>query len=283
MLWHASQRPGRHHFLIDALSEVWRKWGLCVSCAYGIKDRPEADLLIAHVDVTHRPAQYAEYIRSFPNAVNRDVVDISKRRISAHLLRRDDDYSGPVIVKTDDNCGGRPDGVAARRRHPFLARLRRKVIPIAESAFRQPLAWRRALLKYPIYNSLAEVPAGAFTNPALIVERFLPEKDGNRYFMRHYLCLGDHTRSVRVADSSPYMKRASCTLVEEGLAVPDSVLRLRRQLGLDYGKIDYTVHDGQAIILDVNPSPGVPGAPEVTALTVASLAEGIWSLLPKDA
>jgi len=281
ILLHENEHPKRPYYLIHALSEAWQNCQLRVSCVYGIGDRPEADLLIPHINLTHTPPEYVEYIGSFPTALNRDVVDISKRRISAHLLRGNEDYSGQVIVKTDANFGGRPEFRLALRRHPLRALARRAAAPVSEHALGRRLAWRRVLRQYHIYNSLAEVPPGAFRNPALVVERFLPEREGDRYFMRHFLCLGDRTRSVRVAGSTPYLKRSSCTVVDEGLPVPDKVLGLRRHLGLDYGKIDYTVHAGQVVILDVNHTPGAPGTPEATARTVGDLADGIWSLLPK--
>jgi len=282
ILLHEYQRSKRRYYLIDALREVWQKRGLDVSCVYGTRDRPHADLLIPHVDLTHTPPQYADYIRSFPAAVNRDLLDISKRAISTHLLRRDEGYPGPVIVKTDTNAAGLPEHRLLQFRHPFLAQVRRKAVPLAERAFRRPLAWRTVLPHYPIYDRLAQVPAGVFRNRALVAERFLPEREGDRYFMRHYLCLGDHTRSVRVAGPTPLLKRASCVLVDEGLEVPGPVLDLRRRLGLDYGKIDYTVHADRVVILDVNRTPGVPGGPEATARTVGDLADGIWSLLPNS-
>ena len=281
VLMHECRQPGPSHYLIDALREVWQSWGLQVSYVYGTGNRPDADLLIPHLDLTHTPPSYVEYIRSFPAAVNQDVVDISKRSISTHLLRGDEDYDGPVIVKTDNNYGGRPEYWLSRSRHPIRARVWPKVVRMAERALGRHMAWRRALLAYPIYNNLAEVPPGAFSNPALVIERFLPEREGDRYFMRHYLCLGDRTRSVRVAGSTPVLKRSACTPVDEGLAVPEPVLSLRRRLGLDYGKIDYTIHAGEVVILDVNRTPGQPGTPEATARTVGDLAEGIWSLLPE--
>ena len=280
VLMHECRQPGPSHYLIDALREVWQSWGLQVSYVYGARDRPDADLLIPHIDLTHTPPEYVEYIRSFPNAANRDVLDISKRRISAHLLRGDEDYRGPVIVKTDNNSGGQPEYLLFRRRHPFLAWVWLRAAAIAERAPGQHFAWRRVLYEYPIYNSPAEAPAGVFRNRALVVERFLPEKEGDRYFIRHYLCLGDRTRSVRVAGSMPFLKRSACTLADEGLAVPEPVLSLRRRLGLDYGKIDYMIHAGQVVILDVNRTPTGPGTPEATARTVGDLADGIWSLLP---
>jgi len=280
ILFHESQRRKRPHYLIDALSEVWRKQGIHVAVAFGVRERLEADLLIPQVDLTHTPDEYIAYIRSFPAAVNRDVTDISKRKISAFLLHGGEDYDGPVIVKTDNNCGGIPEHRLARRRHPLLAQARRKAVPVAECLLRRPFAWRSVSRRYPIYNSLADVPACVFRNRALVVERFLPETDGTRYFMRHYLFLGDHTRSVRVAGPTPTLKRAECTLIDEGLPVPEEVLSMRRTLGLDYGKIDYTVQAGRVAVLDVNRTPSGPGTPEATARTTGDLADGIWSLLP---
>jgi hypothetical protein len=49
---------------------------------------------------------------------------------------------------------------------------------------------------------------------------------------------------------------------------------------MDYGKIDYTIHAGQVVILDVNRTPAMSGTPEATAHTAGLLAGGIWSLPP---
>jgi len=279
ILLHEHQPPDRPRFLIYALGEVWQQRGLEVSRVYGIGSRPGADLLIPQIDLTHTPREYLDHIRSFPRVVNRDVGDISKRRVSAHLLRGGEDYGGPVIVKSDLNSGGRPEHRLFRRRHPVLARLWRAVAPLTD-ALGLHIAWRRVLTEYRLYDRLADVPARLLANRAFVVERFLPEREGGRYCIRHYLFLGDHTRSVRVAGPTPLLKRASCELVDEGLPVPDAVVRVRRELGLDYGKIDYTLHDGQAVVLDVARTPNTPGTPAATARTVADLADGIWSLLP---
>jgi hypothetical protein len=280
ILFHDCQRRWRPQgYLIHALSEVWRKCGLDVSCVYGLRHRPEADLLIPQIDLTHLPDDYVEYIRSYRNAVNRDVVDISKRKFSEHLLNEADDYPGPVIVKTDNNFSGLPELNIALPKHLFLSRLYRKVFPLAELAFGRGLARRTVLHEYPVFNKLAEVPRGVFRNKALVVEQFLPERQGALYFLRHYLFLGDHTRSVRVAGSQPFLKRSACAGVDEDLPVPAELIDLRRRLGFDYGKFDYTVHDGKVVILDVNCTPGSPGTPEATAKAARDLAGGIWSLL----
>jgi hypothetical protein len=274
---HAYQRRGSG-LLIHALSKAWQDRGLQVSCQYGIQEHPDADLLIPQIDLTQTPPEYVGYISSYSNVANRNVVDISKRRISKHLLCRDEDYHGSVIVKTDNNIGGLPECTRNELRHLLLSRLLERMVPFAEFAFRQHLAWRRVLRKYLVYNSLAEVPPGVFKNQALVVERFLPEREGARYFMRHYVFLGDHTRSIRVAGSTPILKSSNSVLVDEGFPVPDQVVRLRKQIGVDYGKIDYTIHNGEVVILDVNRT---PGAPVTTGRTVGDLADGIWLLLQK--
>ena len=142
------------------------------------------------------------------------------------------------------------------------------------------MAWRTVLLEYPVYKSLAEVPRDVFKNPALVVERFLPEKEGDRYFMRLCFFLGDRELNARVAGPEPVIKRRNAVLVEEGIQVPEPVRRLRRELGLDYGKIDYAIHDGEVVIFDVNRTPLGAGTDTSGWRITAALADGIWSLLP---
>ncbi|MCX8011974.1 MAG: hypothetical protein N3A64_02315, partial [Desulfobacterota bacterium] len=161
-------------------------------------------------------------------------------------------------------------------------RLSRLILPLAEFICRKPFAWRRILKKYPVYNSLSQVPSVVFQNKNLVVEQFLPEKEGSTYFLRHYLFFGDHSRSVRVAGLTPFLKRRKCTLVDEGIPVPEEVIRFRHQLGLDYGKIDYTVCNHQVNIIDVNLTPGAPGSSQQAAPAVKDLAEGIWSFLKNN-
>ena len=72
----------------------------------GIDRAPRADLLVPHVDLTHMPSDYAAFVDRYPAVLNRTVKDISKRRISDNLVRQDASWDGPVIVKTNLNCGG---------------------------------------------------------------------------------------------------------------------------------------------------------------------------------
>ena len=279
ILLHDCQRlRGARGYLIYALAEAWRKNGLEVLWAYGIRDHPKADLLIPQVDLTRLPDDYIAYIKSYPKVVNGRIADISKRSFSQQLLEKGDGYQGPVIVKTDNNAGGQPERRLALSRYPLLSLLYRRTKRIACQAF-VGLAQQTVLLEYPVFKSIREVPRGVFSNKALVVEKFLPEREGDWYFIRHHLFLGDHTRTVRVAGKEPFLKRPACVARDENLPVPPELVSLRRKLGFDYGKFDYTIHNGQVILLDVNWTPGPPGTADVQARAVRDLAGGIWSLL----
>jgi len=276
---HEYQQKRRGNLLINFLAQAWQNQGLEVKFSYGIREYLEVNLVIPQIDLTQIPSEYINYLEAYPNVVNRKVTDISKRRISKNLLYQGEDYPGPVIIKTNNNFGGHSDYHWEQFKHPLRARLFRLLVPFAEFISNKSYAWRRVLRRYPVYNNLSEVPAGVFKNENLVIERFLPEKEGSRYFLRHYLFLGDHSRSVRVAGPTPFLKRRKSSLVDEGVPVPEEVIRFRQQLGMDYGKIDYTICAQQVNILDVNPTPGAPGSPEAAAPAVKALADGIWSLL----
>ena len=66
----------------------------------------EADLAVLHVDLTVVPAVYLNLARRYPRAINGNVVDISKRHMTAQEVKRGHLYGGPVIVKTNRNSGG---------------------------------------------------------------------------------------------------------------------------------------------------------------------------------
>ena len=280
VLMHEYQRSKRGEYVIDALREEWEKKGIQMTYVFGTKERPEADLLIPHIDLTYRPPEYEDFIKSYPNVINRNVLDLSKRRISKNLLSGNEDYSGPVIVKTDNNCCGRPDANAYRRKHPFRSWVSKRAASIGETVLRKPMRWRKILPKYPVYDSIKEVPTGVWKNQALVVEKFLPEKEGDYYYIRLYMFLGDCSRSLREASLEPFVKNSTYTGSFENLQVPEEVLQFRRELGLDYAKIDYVVHEGQVEILDVSQTMGKGIMSEGVTGCISDLAEGIWSFLP---
>jgi hypothetical protein len=238
---------------IWGLRNAWLEMGLDVRVAVGLNALEPADLVIPHIDLTVTPPAYRAALEALPNVVNRGVYDISKRRVSANLLGADDAYAGPVILKTDRNFGGIPE---LELEQALQRRLDRILAPVRQAATRPPRpATRPSLVRgadYPIFSSLAEVPEQAFQDPSLVVERFLPEQEGRTFFLRWYCFIGDHYRSMRVGSPNPVVKLTGITSMQKGVPVPAEVVAFRERWNLDFGRIDFVVHDGEPIILDVN-------------------------------
>jgi len=115
-------------------------------------------------------------------------------------------------------------------------------------------SWR----DYRIFERFADVPASVVENPALVVERFLPDIEDGLYRIHMYQFLGDGERCARLSSSEAVFKAdtSSTAVVVE----PHAAVRAwREELGPDYGKIDYTVHEGEVILLDANKTTGSSG------------------------
>src|SRR6185437_5329594 len=100
-------------YWIHAISKCWIERGIRVSIVRDPNTRMDADIGVLHVDLTTTPREYLACAGRFAVTVNGAVSDISKRAISANLIHRGDRYEGPVIVKTNRNCGGAPEAVLA--------------------------------------------------------------------------------------------------------------------------------------------------------------------------
>jgi hypothetical protein len=105
---------------------------------------------------------------------------------------------------------------------------------------------------YLIFDSLAQVPEDIWVDDRFVVERFLPEREGDRYYLRWYCFIGDRFRSMRIGANDPLVKRSNLDHREVALPVPPEVVALRESLGMDFGRMDYTMHEGKPIIFDVN-------------------------------
>lgn len=256
--------PEKQFHLLFSLAEAWRAQGHDIRIQKGIEQTPEADIVIPHVDMTVIPDAYVDFLEQYPCVLNRTVRDISKRHISAHLLSPDDPYDGQVIVKTNLNCGGLPErrlentaiAQAPTRLHQFTQKALRKVRKQVKT-----LQGNQSTISdynYPIYDSLEEVPPDVFSNKAYVVEKFLPEQEGDRYYMRIYLFLGDRSLSVRLESAEPVIKGGN-VLGGEEIPVPEELLAIRKQMGFDYGKFDYVIPNGKLVLIDANRTPGSPG------------------------
>jgi len=284
---HRRARLDRRLYWLQAISGCWVERGFRVSVIDDPKTRVAADLAILHVNLTTVPQEYLACVRRCAVTVNGAVTDISKRAISANLLRREDRYDGPVIVKTDRNCGGNPEaqfaetGWKARKRGDIL---RSALDLLQEKRVRARRRRRhgspRAFLDYPVFASMAEVPEAVWTDRDLVVERFLPERAGGRYCVRTWLFFGDQDRHAMFYSNDPVIKSNNIVGYERLAEAPEELQQIRRNLKFDFGKFDYTMVNGRPVLFDANRTPGIGHFSKERYLPIAqSLAGGIDSFL----
>lgn len=264
--------------LLGRLVEIWRDWGVRVTVLRGCERWVEADALFAHVDLTVVPPQYVAGFAHYPVVINGQVTDISKRRISRNLVAREDGEGvGAVLVKTDRNYGGLGEYRSARRGGP----IRRYGSALRE---RLPWSWRSYLDEYRIFESPRRVPTAVWLNPDLVVERFLPERRGEDYCLRTWLFFGEKERMALFRSREPIVKSRTIVTREPLTEVPDEVRSWRREFGFDFGKFDFAVVEGRAVLYDANRTPVLGNTtPEESLPWLTQLAEGIWSFLPRKA
>lgn len=264
ILTHAQQGLPSGCFLA-AMAERWHAAGCQVRLHQGLAAPPPAEAAFLHVDLTRVPADYLALAGRYPRTFNLRPADISKRRISRNLVARDDSYAGPVMVKTDANAFGRPERALALAGSP----LRRRLAAVA-GRLRPP--------HYRFYDRKAAVPAWTWRDPALVVERFLPEREGADFVVNQAYCFGRRWVRYRFCAPGPVVKIEQATRIWP-LAddVPAQIEERRCDLGLDFGKFDYVVHDDGVAIFDVARTPwlGPPPWNERQQSAVARLAAGL--------
>ena len=260
VLFHERQGPERAvHYAIHHLAELWRADGLDVVYLFGVGEFVPADVAIVHIDLSVVPDEYLDFARRYPVAVNGEVRDIRKSRYSTLRVARDTDHDGPVIVKSNFNYAGVPERLLGLSNRPV------------EFA---------AQTDYRVYDSVAAVPPHVFEDDGLIVERFIPEYENGRYHVRTLDLVGDRHTSLRVSSDHHVVSEATYAAHVE-VEPPAELFQFRRQVGLDYGKIDYVVHDGAVMVLDVNKTTGASSAqagPELEAKR-RHRAEGVHHFL----
>ena len=281
-------------YLLRLMIDLWRARGVGVEVLRGTSTFTPADLVIPHLDLTVTPPDYQRFLARYPRVVNGGLTDISKSAISANLVTRCDAYDGPVIVKTDCNYGGVPE--SRLKPQPARRSLPRRIIDKGLSLLRRRSetnghpaepAWRTIDSMtpgtYPIFQTLAEVPADVFANPKLIVEKFLPELDADgRHCLRYCYCFGDRQIHFLIRSGDRVVKGVNASCCDETDAPPE-LESIRVRLGVDYGKLDYVLRDGRVVLFDVNRTPAASllnrfGLAERVA---ACLADGLPSLLER--
>jgi len=247
-------------YAIHYLADVWRAEGVEVVYLFGVREHVPADILVVHVDLSVVPEEYLQFAGRYPAAINAKVKDIRKSTLSTLRVTRDSSYRGPVIVKSDLNYAGVPERV--------LGQSSGVATPFGEPA------------DYTVYDRITDVPGRFFDSRDFVVERFIPERDDGLYHVRLLDFLGDRYTCVRVAASHHVVGVASQVDYQE-VAPPPELFELRRRLKLDYGKLDYVMHNSRPIVLDVNKTMGagnVAAADDLRAMR-GHRAAGIYSYL----
>ncbi|NTV97003.1 MAG: hypothetical protein HGA75_16590 [Thiobacillus sp.] len=260
-----SRRRESPYFLFDILVQLERR-GHRVTVTRGVPGKPvPGDLAVMHVDATVVPGEYVDYAKTFPYCVNAGLTDIAKRTISGAAIRPGETWSGPVIVKSNLNCGGAPE---VRKNK------------LAGKAGRGPLyPGVEPVDEYAIYACQDDVPDDVRENRNLVVEKFIPEVEPDGYATRFWVFCGDQERCTRYVSGQRIVKGAN-VVRSEAVAVPDDLRRLRAEFGFDYGKIDFVEHDGKAVVLDVNKTLGSPGNLSATLKAEAArMADGLEGIL----
>jgi hypothetical protein len=152
--------------------------------------------------------------------------------VATNLLRHGDAYDGAAIVKSNYNFGGIPE-----------ARLAGQPRPVVD--------------QYRVYARFRDVPAALFAREDLVVQKFEAERDGALYCVRYLAVMGRYRHCIRLRSRSHLVKGDNYLPDVEAIDPHPEILAAREKLGLDYGKMDYVVVDGRAILLDVNKTVGI--------------------------
>lgn len=240
------EQPGGHGYVMSLLADLWRAAGHTVTS--GLIKVLDADIGIVHIDLTTIPTSALPANPHRRPLLNANLLDISKTAISHQLVHPDDGYRGPVIIKTNANSTGSGERIGTSRW--TATRIRRRLTT------RLPWTMVRTLpRRYPILDDATHVPTWVWKRSDLVVERFTPERAGNDYVVRTWLFLGDQEYVVKLRSPTPIVKSSTATSHELIDDVPDEIRRHRADLRADYGKFDYVIVDGQAILLDANKTP----------------------------
>jgi hypothetical protein len=257
-------RLGSPYLLFDVLQQLQAMGHRC-QVVKGAK-AVSADAALLHVDATIVGEDYLALAANYARTVNFGAADISKRRISRLLLAKGDAWDGPVIVKADLNNQGTMEDIHNR---------------MALKAGRPPPhPGVRKTGAYRVVERLADVEDAVWDDPALVVERFIPEPDPDGGFViRTWVFMGAKERCTRFVTPT-HLSKAGDVLRYAAMEVPAQLRAERERLGFDFGKFDFVMRGGEPVLLDANRTPGVAAAilPLMKAGAPA-LAQGLAELI----
>jgi len=231
------------------VAKYWEALGHKTIPVFGTDTFVPADIAIVHVDLSVVPQRFLDFADHYRICLNKNIADIRKSTISKQLLQENDSYHGEVIVKSNCNSAGVPErlnGTWWSRAGLHIEQLSRK--------FRQQIVISEQR-DYLIFSHLSLVPREVFSRPDLIVEKFLPERDRGLYHVRCCVFLGNATPCQMMISPKPIVSVGNSLSLVECETHPE-ILQLRKQLGFDYGKFDYVIHEGEVVLLDANKTTG---------------------------
>ena len=260
-------------FAVWHLAASWREQNIQVLPVFGIRKFVPADLALLHVDLTTVPQEYLDFASRYPVVLNGRIKDIRKSSFSQHRVSRGDGYSGKVIVKSELNYAGQPErkllGTPLSRMALRISSRFPALTPAEATGpdFRKPGDYR-------IFDSSSSVPEAWFERSDLLIERFLPEIEDGLYCLRSHHFMGDRGSCIIRRSRHPIVNAATSISREEVAPDPEIVERTR-QMGFDFGKFDYVLHEGKAVLLDTNKTPGA-GKAAAFFVMCREWAKGIW-------
>lgn len=161
-------------------------------------------------------------------------------------MLRGDPCDGPVIVKTILNTRGLPELRLDRTRNI----VRRSAHALKKGAIRD--YEDRLCPRYRVYASIRDVPADAWTDSRLMVERFLPGRLEPPVVKYRFEFFYDVEINMRSTYDSLLCDPKTLIETQPVADVPAEVAAARSALHLDYGAIDYFVVGGDAFVIDAN-------------------------------
>ncbi len=274
ILTHSHQGLARDANLRLMVDVGWRARGIVVAVHQGLSNPPPADAALLHLDMTELPAAYVSLAESYPIHLNTRPRSIAKRLVSRNLVSAEDDYAGPVVVKTDRNHAGKPERMLARSQAGVLWHLREAV------ARYLPPAWSGRLPgdNYLALPAKALVPRWVWRAPELVVERLRIERRDEHYVLHQWYFFGNRGLVSTYLASEPIVKQRNIVgRLPLSETVPATVVEARDRLGIDYGKFDFVVEQGEAVLFDANRTPnhGEHIDSERCAQLCRHLAEGL--------
>ncbi len=264
------------HYVVSALSKIWRDRDLRVECGVGYE--PDANVCILHHDLTCLDASLLPRAPDSTAVLNGQVLDISKKSYSVLRVTEATIWDGPVIVKSNLNHFGFPETGQKERPSRMRALLHKLRTRLSQTS------WRAARMLpagiYPVLDTKDDVPGWVWRDPDLIVEKFLPERtDDGMYSIRGWMFLGNKGYAYRNIATDPLVKAATTVRHEFFSDAPPALYEYRKRMGFDFGKFDYVEHGDDVYLLDANKTPSFPIAKPEPSPRVLELAKGIEEFL----